>query len=479
MVTCPQCGRQHEGTEPLCNSCLSAKPAAAPVVVTSGGRDLAAPVTIALVLINAVVFLVMLAKGTPLMKPNSVQILRFGANFGPLSLGSQWWRMLTAMFVHIGLVHLLINEWCLWDLGYMAEHLYGPRTFFAVYIISGLTGSLVSVTYNPASVSAGASGAIFGIAGALITTLYFGHIPAPRKALRASLVSLLVFAGFNLIYGFERGGIDNGAHVGGLVSGLIMGAILSRDFGTGPEQHRRVHVWAIPTLAIMLAAAIFGVRYYEKPLVRTVHAQDTIARGDLKGGIRELTEVVQSRPRYANAWMALAQAYLRNNQASDAEAALKKAADLDPKSEAPLAQLAIIYLRTDRFQEASDVLKRMTDINPKDVEAYINRGYALNRLDKPAEAMESFKRATSLSPKNPLAWYNLGLSYMSLKQYDNAITSFQQVTKLAPDDAQPWIWLSNAYQQKGMQKDADEAYAKAFELRKQQMQRMQQQQRRR
>lgn len=476
MATCSQCGRQHEGEGPLCGPCLTAAPAA--VVVSPGGRDLAAPVTIGLVVLNALVFLIMLAKGTPLMKPNSLQILRFGANFGPLSLGTQWWRMLTAMFVHIGLVHLLINEWCLWDLGYMAEHLYGPRTFFAVYILSGLTGSLVSVAYNPATVSAGASGAIFGIAGALITTLYFGHIPAPRKALRASLVSLLVFAGFNLIYGFERGGIDNGAHVGGLVAGLILGAILSRDFGAGPEQHRRVHVWAIPAIAIILLIAIIGVRYYEKPMVRTVHAQDTIARGDVKGGIRELNDIVRTRPRYANAWMALAQAYIRNNQVSEAEAALKKASDLDPKSDAPLAQLAVIYLRSDRFQEASDVLKRMTDINPKDVEAYINRGYALNRLDKPTEAMESFKRATSLNPKNPLAWYNLGLSYMSLKQYDNAISAFQQVTKLAPDDAQPWIWLSNAYQQQGKQKEADDAYAKAFELRKKQMQNIQQQRRR-
>src|SRR5512140_2300069 len=266
MIACQQCGKEHAGEGPLCEACLGAAPAAAPIVVTPTVRDLSAPATIALVVINILVFLFMLLKGTPLLKPSSADILRCGGNFGPLSLGAQWWRMLTAMFVHIGLVHLLINEWCLWDLGFMAEHLYGPRTFLAVYILSGLTGSVVSVAYNPATVSAGASGAIFGIAGALITTLYFGHIPAPPKALRASLISLLVFAGFNLVYGFQRGGIDNGAHVGGLVAGLVLGAILSRDFGAAPEQHQDVHRWAVPVIGVMVLAAIFAVRWYEKPM---------------------------------------------------------------------------------------------------------------------------------------------------------------------------------------------------------------------
>lgn len=479
MRVCEQCGSEHAGVGPLCESCLQAAPAAAPLLVASNSRGLSAPATIALVLINALVFLFMLLKGTPLWKPTSVEILRFGGNLGPLSLGPQWWRMITAMFVHIGLVHLLINEWCLWDLGFMAEHLYGPRTFVAVYLLSGITGSLVSVAYNPATVSAGASGAIFGIAGALITTLYFGHIPAPQKALRASLISLLVFAGFNLIYGFQRGGIDNGAHVGGLVAGLILGAILSRDFGTAPEQHQHVHRWAVPLIGALLVGAIFVVRWYDAPMVKLAHAQGLLSKNDTKGALREMNEVVRARPKYANAWMYLGDAYVRNKQLPEAESALNKAAELDPKSEEPLSQLAFIYLQTNRYQQAADTLGRMTQINPKDYDAYVNRGVALNRLDRQAEAVESFKRAVSLKPEQPIGWYNLGLSYMALKQYDNAIPAFQQVTHLLPDDPEAWIWLSNAYQQKGMEKQADEAYAKAVALRSKRIQQMQRQQQRR
>ncbi len=478
MITCSQCGREHAGPGPRCEACLGAAAAAAPQVVAPSVRDLSAPATMALVIINAAVFLYMLMKGTPLLKPNTPQILRFGGNFGPFSLGAQWWRMFTSMFVHIGLVHLLVNEWCLFDLGFMAERLYGPRTFLAVYILSGLTGSLVSVAYNPAVVSAGASGAIFGIAGALITTLYFGHIPAPPKALRASLISLVVFAGFNLIYGIQKGGIDNGAHVGGLVSGLILGAILSRDFGAAPEQHKHVHRWAIPLAAVVLLAAIVAVRRYEVPMVKLAHAQETLAKGDPKGAIREMNDVVRARPRYADGWMSLAGAYLRIGQLAEAESALKKAAELDAKSDAPLSQLAFLYLRTNRFQEAADVLGRMTQINPKDVDAYVNRGLALNRLDKTTEAVESFKKAVALNPRHPVAWYNLGISYMSLKQYDNATAAFQQVTNLIPDDPDPWIWLSNAYQQKGMEKEANAAYANAYAMRLNRMKQMQQQRQR-
>ena len=475
MPTCTQCKRDFEGEGPLCATCMSAAPAAAPVLVTPG-PGLAAPATLVLVGLNAAMFLYMVAKGASLTHPTAQQILLYGASFGPLTLGSQWWRMITAVFVHIGLVHLLVNEWCLWDLGFMAEQLYGPRTFLAVYLLSGLTGSLVSVAYNPHIVSAGASGAIFGIAGALITTLHFGHIPAPRKALRASVISLIVFAGFNLVYGFQKGGIDNGAHVGGLFAGLILGAVLSRDFSAEPRQSRSMHVWAIPLFAVALLAATLGVRHANAALVGLSHAEQTLARGDRKGGQQELEALVRAHPNYGDAWMALAEVDMRLDRPKDGEHALKMAAEADPKNEAPLRMLAILYMNTNRYQEAADVMARMAQANPKDVDAYVNRGVALNRLDKPQEAIESFKKAVELNPKLPIAWYNLGLSDMSVKKYDDAIVAFQKVTAMVPSDADAWIWLSNAYQQKGMNREANQAYERGYELRVQNARRQQQQQ---
>src|SRR5260370_22111755 len=106
--------------------------------------------------------------------------------------------------------------WCLWDLGRLAESLYGHWTFGAVYLITGLAASVTSVAWHPTGLSAGASGAIFGIAGALISSFYLGEFSLPRAAVAGTLRSVVMFAGYNLVFGAMWGRTDNAAHVGGL-----------------------------------------------------------------------------------------------------------------------------------------------------------------------------------------------------------------------------------------------------------------------
>src|SRR5689334_18840379 len=235
MSVCTQCGRElpPARVESTCADCVAAQPVpAAPPESRSFLRQTPAHfnVTAVLIVLNVLVFVAMVLRGVSIMQPNSEQLLRWGANFGPLTLDHQWWRLLTAVFLHIGIVHLAVNMWCLWNLGSLAEDLYGSRAYLAVYILSGLAGSIASLGRNALVVSAGASGAIFGVAGALIATLYLAKLSAARHALRISLISLVVFAAYSIGYGFVKGGMDNGAHVGGLVAGLVMGAVLSRDF---------------------------------------------------------------------------------------------------------------------------------------------------------------------------------------------------------------------------------------------------------
>src|SRR5262249_40779524 len=117
-----------------------------------------------LVGINAAVFLGMILAGMSLTDPSTQQLIRWGANWGPLTLGGQPWRLLTCIFLHAGILHIGFNMWCLWDLGALCESLYGPWTFGAVYFISGVGASITSVAWNPGGVSVGASGAIFGVA---------------------------------------------------------------------------------------------------------------------------------------------------------------------------------------------------------------------------------------------------------------------------------------------------------------------------
>jgi rhomboid protease GluP len=211
------------------------------------------PITTTLVGMNVAVFVVMVLTGVSPVNPSAAQLLKLGANYGPLSLGSEPWRMLASNYIHGGIIHIFFNMWCLWNLGFLAERIFEPWTYVLTYTFSGIAGSLASLWWHPVSVGVGASGAIFGLAGALIAALYLGHLPIPKQAMQSTLKSLLVFAGYNLFFGALLSGIgvDNAAHIGGLLAGLAIGAALSKHLMTPPEIRNR---WRN---GVFVAAAVF------------------------------------------------------------------------------------------------------------------------------------------------------------------------------------------------------------------------------
>jgi rhomboid protease GluP len=177
----------------------------------------------------------MVLTGVSAVEPTGSQLLKWGANWGPLSLGAEPWRMLASNYIHIGIFHIFFNMWCLWNLGFLAERIFDPWTYVLIYTACGLGGSLASLWWHPVGIGAGASGAIFGLAGALIAALYLGHLPISKQAIQATLKSLLMFAAYNLFFGAAVRGIDNSAHVGGLVTGLALGAVLAKHLTAPPE----------------------------------------------------------------------------------------------------------------------------------------------------------------------------------------------------------------------------------------------------
>jgi len=214
--------------------------------------------------INVTIFVGMLIAGVSLMNPTGEQLVHWGANFGPYTITGQWWRLLTATFLHIGVIHLAFNMWCLWDLGALCESLYGSWTFAAVYLVCGIGGSVASVIRNPVVLSAGASGAIFGIAGALIASFYLGEFNMPRAALAPQLRSLLFFAGFNLFYGAAVPGIDNAAHIGGLLTGLALGALIAKIAPGEDDIGRRIAILGV-VLSLVIAAFV-AVQHHFAPM---------------------------------------------------------------------------------------------------------------------------------------------------------------------------------------------------------------------
>ncbi|HBL30403.1 MAG TPA: rhomboid family intramembrane serine protease [Acidobacteria bacterium] len=187
-------------------------------------RLLQTPVTALLLAAIAVLFLVETWAGG---STSTQVLLALGANHPESVLGAgQWWRLVASMFLHIGIVHLLLNGWALFQLGGLFESVMGSFALLLVYFVSGVAGSLASLWWmQPQGLSAGASGAIFGVLGALIGFL-FRHRDRLTPAARSLLSQLLGWAGINVVFGFITPGIDNAAHLGGCAAGLLLGLVL-------------------------------------------------------------------------------------------------------------------------------------------------------------------------------------------------------------------------------------------------------------
>jgi rhomboid protease GluP len=177
-------------------------------------------ITPILIILNLLVFLSMVISGVHILEPDVESLLKWGANYRPVTLEGQWWRILTACFLHIGILHLIMNMYALVYIGLLLEPLLGKFRFGLAYILTGIAASMASLWWHDNTVSAGASGAIFGMYGVFLAMLTTNYIE--KSARKSLLTSIAIFVGFNLLNGI-RGGIDNAAHIGGLLSGLIIG----------------------------------------------------------------------------------------------------------------------------------------------------------------------------------------------------------------------------------------------------------------
>ncbi|MGO4881397.1 MAG: rhomboid family intramembrane serine protease [Bryobacteraceae bacterium] len=211
-----------------------------------------------IVALNVVVYLAMVIKGVHPLEPTIDSLLQWGADFGPRTItGGEWWRLLTSMFLHIGIIHLAFNMFVLWQIGPFVERLLGNAGFVIVYLVSGLAGSLVSVAWHPYLVSAGASGAIFGLYGALLGFMAIRRDSIPTEVLSPLTRNALIFVGYNVVYGFMRTGTDVAAHMGGLAGGFICGLCLSVPLTLDPLPRRgaRNAALALGSMVLFVGAA--------------------------------------------------------------------------------------------------------------------------------------------------------------------------------------------------------------------------------
>jgi rhomboid protease GluP len=339
MPNCLKCGAElavnEEGVAPvLCDRCAGRATRRASLSLNAGAL-LNFPATTLLMAINIGVFLAMPFFGVNPLNPSGPGLVQFGGNYGPFTLGGEYWRLLTAAFVHGGFLHIAMNMWCLWSLGRMAERLFGSWQTLAIYVITGIGGSLLSIAWDPHRLSVGASGAIFGIAGALIAGLKYGEFPISWRQQRATLSSVVFFAIFSFVWGMGSANTDNMCHLGGFLSGLLLGL----PMGAFARNHRLYQLATVlATSGVLLAGGreliqMHGAEAQLYLAARAERQQDYVKASEI------LEKYTAAEPNNEEGWLMLGYDYWRTNRREKAISAYTQALKVNPNSEDAKAAL--------------------------------------------------------------------------------------------------------------------------------------------
>ena len=404
VATCSSCGKQFN--PPIFgrtyDTCANCRPGslANPIVPADPAIPLAAApprkldATSVLFAINVLVFLIMVLRGVPPLAPSAQQLLKWGGNFGPMTLDHQWWRLLTSTFVHAGALHLVFNMWAFWGLGKVMEKLLGSWPMIALYLLSGLGGALASLWWHPLVVGIGASGAIFGVAGGLFVFLKLKKVALPKEVLRRNVGSLGMFLVYNLLIGAAAARVDNAAHVGGLVTGAVVGAML--PLWSARNSLRQYAVVPVALAVLICGAAL--VRRGHIGIAEYGQAEKLLQSEKYEQALPLLESAVRHEPRLAAAQFWLGYAYMRLERDADAEAAFRQVLHLQPDQPGVHYNLGLIYWRQDRLDQAVSELQRAAALDPKDPQAAYLLGMVYLQKDDTAEAIQWLQKALALKP---------------------------------------------------------------------------------
>jgi membrane associated rhomboid family serine protease len=239
---------------------------------------------------------------------DSALLRAWGSNYGPLTLTGQFWRVVTSIFLHWNFLHLAENMLFLWGLGRYLDRLFNRAQAFAIYLLTGMAGSIFSLAWSPLAISAGASGAIYGQAGVLIALLCFARSNFSRRDIRNLLLWIILLMPIELLWGHVSKRTGYAAHLGGILCGFGIGILLARTFRLSPEEQaaRQRRVWqfaAVPL--VILFTIVMQVRrnaVMGYAILEYVHAQTPVSSHP---SLPSPTPLPSPPPRIARVFLAL------------------------------------------------------------------------------------------------------------------------------------------------------------------------------
>jgi membrane associated rhomboid family serine protease/Flp pilus assembly protein TadD len=474
MANCIRCGRTLSGFtfgKKICSWCKQHEAAQRgevteyqPVMQTPWKQSQSMPMLVTQVIfgINVAVFIGMLLAGVSPMSPTSANLIDWGANFAPYTLTGQPWRLLTSCFVHIGIIHIAFNMWCLWSLGALAERLYGRVTFACVYLLCGISGSIGSVLWHTIpTVSAGASGAIFGIAGAVIASLKLGEFASAGMG-PGTMQSLLVFVGYNVVFGAISGRTDNACHAGGLLAGLVLGALIAK---AAPEARLAPRLGVFVLVAAILGGTMYGLERKHAYPYLLARASQQIEDGKPDAAIPLYQAALKLSPASSVAiHYQLARVYYLKKDLNNAEKELQTVLQADPKDEQLLNDIGSLRLELHRPEDARQSYGQLLALNPRSAEGHAGMGAVAFEQGDCTLAMKDYAEAVELNPRLPDVYGKQGDCLLREKQYDQAIAAFRKEIEVSGDDPATESSLAEVYKAKGMNAEADTALQQAEKL---------------
>ncbi|HWZ42493.1 MAG TPA: rhomboid family intramembrane serine protease [Candidatus Saccharimonadales bacterium] len=448
MANCLKCGTplpafSFGDNSPLCNDCraqteteLTRQETAPrrprlwddlPPAADSGPAWLTA--THFLVAINVAVFAVMVGTGVSFMLPSSEHLTRWGSDNGPLTLGGQYWRSVTSAFVHIGIIHLALNMWCLLALAQPLERLLGKLTTVLVYIVTAVGASLLSLWWSPIRNGAGASGAIFGIAGVLISFFYFAKLDLPKTRVKGILGWVVRFAVMNLIIGLAWR-INNMAHLGGLLTGLVLGFFFAHSYSAPMEERRTRQVIAAAGLSVALAA-MFPLLVKAKALDLEIYEGEVLQQSaDYTAAIPHFQKAVALRPKDPQIHGALGYALAGAHRYSEAMTEYQYALTLQPDFPWVQVNMAATLLGQGHPDQAVALFKKMAGKITWESEDFRYFGEALRMTGSLTEAETALKKAIELDPKDARPHQQLAIVYRQMGRNGDADTEAKSALSL-------------------------------------------------
>ncbi|WP_071460126.1 rhomboid family intramembrane serine protease [Bacillus massilinigeriensis] len=310
--------------------------------------------------ISILVFLLMTGSGG---STNPETLISFGAKSNIHILLGEWWRFLTPVFIHIGVLHLLMNCIALFYIGPVVEQIFGRIRYFFIFLFAGFAGVLGSFLYSPV-LSAGASGAIMGCFGAL---LYFGlkNRELFFRSIGPSLLSVLVV---NLAFGFTVQGVDNAGHIGGLLGGFAAAAIVGFP---GILKRNKQLVFLIATISAVIGFLSYGnVKSMELVDKKSLlwYVQDKIKQGKYADGEKVMKNYIKIQGASPETLFLLSITEKELNKHEEAKSHLQKVLELDPEFHEAFYLLGNLYLEEQNIPRAMEYAEIAVKLQPRKAE---------------------------------------------------------------------------------------------------------------